>query len=156
MKAFFTGLLFGVILLGGGLWYYSETHPHSRSVTDDVKNAARDTRDFVADKIQSLNISTDSIKEEMSRFGQVVRNKAKEAGKVIADETADARITATIKAKLLADQNLSSLKISVSTTDGRVTLSGTASSPENIRKAIQLAWDTDGVKEVDSTLQVKE
>ena len=149
MKAFFTGLLFGVILLAGGLWYYNEKNPRAHSVTDDLKGAARDTKDFVADKIGSLNISPDNIKDEMSRFGQVVRNKAKEAGKVIADETSDTRITATIKGKLLADSALSVVKISVNTTDGRVTLSGTASSPENIRKAIQIAWDTDGVKEVD-------
>jgi osmotically-inducible protein OsmY len=36
-----------------------------------------------------------------------------------------------------------------------VTLSGSASSPENIRKAILLAMDTNGVREVVSTLQVK-
>jgi osmotically-inducible protein OsmY len=92
----------------------------------------------------------------MSRLGHVIRDKAHAAGKTIADDTADARITAAIKAKILADSALSVIKISVTTTDGRVTLSGTASSPENIRKAIQLAWDTDGVTEVVSTLQVKE
>ena len=41
-------------------------------------------------------------------------------------------------------------------TDGVVTLTGTGSSPENIRKAIQITMDTDGVHKVISTLQVKE
>jgi osmotically-inducible protein OsmY len=55
----------------------------------------------------------------------------------------------------VGDSALSVLNISVSTTDGRVTLSGTASSAEDIRKAMALAADTDGVREVASTLQVK-
>jgi len=47
------------------------------------------------------------------------------------------------------------LSISVSTTDGRVALSGTVSSPEKIAKAMQLAMGVNGVKQVISTLQIK-
>ena len=78
-----------------------------------------------------------------------------EAGHAIADATADARITAAIKAKLVASRDLSALNISVNTTAGVVTLSGHVSSPENISKAMLLAMETDGVREVISTLQVK-
>jgi hyperosmotically inducible protein len=85
-----------------------------------------------------------------------VRRKTADAGDVMADVAADARITAAIKGKLVADAGLSSLSISVSTTDGLVTMSGAASSPENIQKAVQLAWDTDGVHGVVSTIQVKD
>jgi len=67
----------------------------------------------------------------------------------------DARITARIKARFLADADLSALSISVNTTDGVVTLSGTVSSPENINKAMQLAIDLEGVREVISTLQAR-
>jgi osmotically-inducible protein OsmY len=56
----------------------------------------------------------------------------------------------------VADPDVSALSISVNTTGGVVTLSGTASSSENIRKAMQLAYDTDGVNQVVSTIQVKE
>ena len=49
----------------------------------------------------------------------------------------------------------SAVAISVSTTDGVVTLSGSASSPENIRRAMTLAYETDGVNQVVSTLLVK-
>jgi hypothetical protein len=156
MKAFFAGLIFGIIILGAVVWYYSDKNARAHAATEEFKSAARDTKDFVKEKLGSLNISTDNIKDEMSRLGHVFRDKAHAAGKTIADDTADGRITAAIKGKLLADADLSVIKISVTTTDGRVTLSGTASSPENIRKAIQLAWDTDGVTEVVSTLQVKE
>ncbi|HEX3987877.1 MAG TPA: BON domain-containing protein, partial [Verrucomicrobiae bacterium] len=73
----------------------------------------------------------------------------------ISDAAADARITAAIKAKLVGDPDLSAVAISVSTTDGCVTLSGSASSPDNIRKAMTLAYNTEGVNQVVSTLLVK-
>jgi len=57
---------------------------------------------------------------------------------------------------MLADRELSALSISVNTTEGVVTLSGTVSSSENVSKAMLLAMETDGVREVISTLQVKQ
>jgi osmotically-inducible protein OsmY len=85
----------------------------------------------------------------------VVRRAATEAGHAIADATADARTTGAIKAKLVASRDLSALNISVNTTAGVVTLSGAVASPEDISKAILVAMETDGVREVVSTLQVK-
>ena len=102
-----------------------------------------------------LHLRSEDIKDELARTGQVVRREASEAGQAIADATADARITAAIKAKLLASRDLSALNISVNTTAGVVTLSGFVPSPEHISKAILLAMETDGVREVVSTLQVK-
>src|SRR4029077_8547180 len=95
------------------------------------------------------------IKDELSRTGKVIREKTRQAGDAIADATANARITAAIKTKLVADSGLSAFKIDVDTTDGVVTLSGTVSSYEEIAKAINLALETDGVHKVVSTLQVK-
>ena len=60
-----------------------------------------------------------------------------------------------IKAKLALDKELSALGISVTTTDGRVTLSGNVPSTKHISKAMMLALETDGVREVSSTLKVK-
>src|SRR5207302_5909068 len=93
-----------------------------------IQNAARSAGDAIQDKLRSLNLRTNDIREELSRSGQVIRRKAGEAGKAIADATADARVTAAIKAKLVADSELSALSISVNTTDGVVTLSGTVPS----------------------------
>ena len=100
-------------------------------------------------------IKAEDVKQELARTGKVVRQKAREAGAAIADATADARMTAAIKAKLVADPDLSALKIGVNTTEGLVTLSGTVSSEEKIAKAMNLALSVDGVREVVSTLQVK-
>jgi hyperosmotically inducible periplasmic protein len=102
-----------------------------------------------------LHVRPEDIKDELARSGQVVRRAATEAGRAIADATADARTTAAIKAKLIATRDLSGLNISVNTTAGVVTLSGAVSSAEDISKAILVAMETDGVREVVSTLQVK-
>ena len=84
-----------------------------------------------------------------------MRKKAEQVGAVLADATADARITATIKAKLVKDPTLSALAISVNTTGGVVTLSGSVAGPEEIKQAMKLALETEGVREAISTLQVK-
>jgi hyperosmotically inducible protein len=102
-----------------------------------------------------LELRPEQIKDDLARTGRVVRRKARETGQAIADATADARVTTAIKAKLVANRELSALSISVNTTGGIVTLSGTVPSPEAIGKAMLLAMDTDGVSEVICTLQVK-
>jgi hyperosmotically inducible protein len=84
-----------------------------------------------------------------------VREKAKRAGAAVADAATNARITATIKTKLLTEPGLSGLSINVDTTDGFVTLSGTVSSPEQVARAVKIALETEGVYKVASTLQVK-
>jgi osmotically-inducible protein OsmY len=47
------------------------------------------------------------------------------------------------------------MKIDVDTTDGVVTLSGTVKSHEQIVRAMDIAYETEGVYKVVSTLQVK-
>ena len=89
------------------------------------------------------------------KYTAVVRRKAREIGEAAVDAALDARVTATIKAKLAADADLSAISIAVATTAGRVTLSGTVTSPELIGKAMTLALETDGVREVVSTIQIK-
>ena len=152
---FMLGLILGIILAGAGVWIYTERHHNATA--QDAKNRIESTFNGVKESVLTnwKNLRTDEIKEELARTGQVVRQKAQDFGHTVADATADARITATIKGKLLASPDLSALSISVSTTAGRVTLSGTVSSADKIREAMQLALDTDGVQGVVSTLQVK-
>ena len=150
-------LIVGMIVGAAGWWFLSsrEGQAHLHSAGDQLQNAARSARDAVEEKLRVLDLRTNDIKEELARTGQVIRRKARETGQAIADATADARTTAAIKAKLVRDPHLSALSISVNTTAGVVTLSGTVPSTEAISKAMLLAMDTDGVREVISTLQVK-
>jgi osmotically-inducible protein OsmY len=159
MRAFILGIIFGVVLTVAGLWYFGDRHAirvDTDNAGNSLKSAAVETKDYVAAKADSLNLSPADIKAEMERAGAIIRRKALDAGQAVSDAASDTRITASIKGKLVADPDLSALSISVSTTDGLVTMSGTSSSPGNIHKAVKLAWDTDGVRGVVSTIQVKE
>jgi osmotically-inducible protein OsmY len=158
MIRFIFGVLIGALIVAGAIWYFRappgkvtlEQEARDRIVSGaaEAGNAARST-------LQSLGLTPESIKEELARTGKVIRNKSEAVGHALADVAADARITTDIKAKFLADPGLSALSISVNTTAGCVTLSGTASTLENISKAMSLAYETDGVTQVISTLQVK-
>jgi hyperosmotically inducible periplasmic protein len=72
------------------------------------------------------------------------------------DETIDdATITARVKTALLNDPQIGGMKIDVDTTQGVVTMSGTVKSEAEAARAIQLAKQPLGVKDVKSMLQVK-
>jgi hypothetical protein len=150
-------LILGLLIGAGVVWYHSNSQARSRIQTagGKIEDAAKSARTTVQEKLRVLDLRTNDIKDELARTGQVIRRKAREAGQAIADATADARVTAAIKAKLVASHDLSALSISVNTTGGVVTLSGTVPSTEAIAKAMLLALETDGVTEVISTLQVK-
>jgi osmotically-inducible protein OsmY len=124
-------------------------------VNGQIKNSTQSLSDTVADNWHDLKLRTQDITNELAGTGQVIREKARAAGHAIADATVDPRTTAAIKGKLMADSGLSSLNISVNTTGGVVTLSGTVSSAEQVSKAMQIAMDSEGVSKVISTLQVK-
>lgn len=75
-------------------------------------------------------------------------------GKTVGETVDDAAITAQVKTKLLNDPDVGGLRIDVDTTKGVVTLSGIVKSKEEESKAVALARQVDGVKDVKSTLQV--
>lgn len=156
MKTFIV-LVLGIILGAAAVWFYSTYHndPRMQSARQKIENAAKTTRDAAQEKLNSLHLRPEDIKDELARTGLIVRRAASDAGQAIADATADARVTGAIKAKLVASRDLSALNISVNTTAGVVTLSGFVTSPEDISKAVLLAMETDGVSKVISTLQVK-
>jgi len=139
MKAFIA-LLVGLALGGAGVWLFL-THRNDPAVQSNLR---------------ALHLTTGEVQDELARTGQIVRRTALDVGRVVADATLDARITAAIKARFLADTHLSVLRISVNCTEGRVTLSGTVSSMADISRAMLIAMEADSsVREVVSTLQVK-
>jgi osmotically-inducible protein OsmY len=97
----------------------------------------------------------EDVRQELERTGLVIRQKAAQVGAFIAENTADARITGAIKARLLSEPGVSSMGIDVNTTGGLVTLAGTVNSHEEVAKAMRIALDTDGVVKVISTIQVR-
>lgn len=80
---------------------------------------------------------TGSVQERMSQAGQAI------------DDTA---ITTKVKAELAAQKEVDGSHISVTTTQGRVTLSGTVP-PTQIALAEEIVRQIDGVKDVENRLQ---
>jgi len=66
-------------------------------------------------------------------------------------ETGDAWITTKVKSEFTTTKGISSTDISVTTTNGVVTLTGTATSKHEKTKAVNVAKKVKGVKSVDAT-----
>jgi hyperosmotically inducible protein len=150
-------------LIGAGVHWYMTQPSHEvvanarenvRQSTTTVGENVREGAAKVGDKLKDT-FDSEKIKDELARTGKVVREKAHQAGEAIADATANARTTAAIKTKLVADTGLAAFKIDVDTSDGVVTLSGSVSSPEDIAKAMKIAMEQNGVHQVVSTLTIK-
>ena len=166
MKTFVIALIIGGILGAGIVWYVREkdaaespAQSQAGKTMDQIKEAVADTaasvRTAVDAKLDILHLKSDQIKEELAAKGKVVRNQTREWASGAQEATTDAAITAKIKGKYALDKDVSALNISVNTTEGIVTLSGTASNYEAIAQAMLLAMETEGVKQVVSTIQVK-
>ncbi len=156
MRLWFT-LILGAAIGAGAVWFFleSQSNPHRQTARRQTETNVKSPQNVIEEELRKLNLRPPDISNELARTGRVMRQKAQEASQAVADATADARVTASIKAKLVGDPDLSAWKISVNTTDGVVTLSGKVSSAKDIGTAILLAMQTEGVREVISTLQVK-
>jgi len=95
--------------------------------------------------------ATDHFKRGASEMAQGAKQAATEARNAVADST----ITAHVKARLAANQGLSSFKIHVSTTNGVVHLTGTVGSDAAKQLAGQVASKTDDVRVVVNEIKVK-
>jgi osmotically-inducible protein OsmY len=154
---FFLTLLVGIAIGIAAVWYFNHNKNNSQFATagQEIKSTAQNAGDALNDKLRSWKLDRASITNELASTGKVIREKTAAAGKALKDATADARVTAAIKAKYVKDSDLSAWDIHVSTSDGVVTLSGTVATPELIGKAMEEALDTDGAQQVISTVQVK-
>jgi osmotically-inducible protein OsmY len=163
---FLNGLIIGIILSAVGYWFIQDKarqHPESEQRYEDAASragaTASETAHNISDafkaKLETLDLRSDQIKDEMARTGKVVRRKAQNLGEKVEDAAADARTVTEIKAKYAADSDLSVWSISVSCHNGHVALSGTVPNAEGVGKAVALALQADGVEDVTSTLEIK-
>ena len=76
-------------------------------------------------------------------------------GKTAGENLDDATITASVKAKLVADKPVNLTRVDVDTNNATVYLNGTVETAEQKARAEQLAWQAKGVKSVINNLQVK-
>jgi hyperosmotically inducible periplasmic protein len=85
---------------------------------------------------------------DTEQAASTVQERVSQAGQAIED----AAITTKVKAELAAKKEVDGSGISVSTTHGRVTLSGSAP-PTQIAVAEEIARKVEGVKKVDNKLK---
>jgi len=98
--------------------------------------------------------------------GQVDTSRAREVGAKVGEKTADVAnraeaaltdgaLTAKIKSKMALDDLVRARTIDVSTTSGVVTLKGTVRSASEHVRAVQLAKETAGVRQVVDHLSIE-
>ena len=169
MKTAFIFFLLGAMAGAFALYLYQQPEPvaataahpgttlstKARATAEDVGASTLDTarrvKDSVSDKLAEWHLTSDDIKADLAKTGQVVRTKAAAAG----DRIGDARIVTVVKAKFVLDRDLSALDINIDCKDAEVVLNGVVATPDLIGRATALALDTDGVRLVTSRLKVK-
>ena len=77
------------------------------------------------------------------------------AAESVGEYVDDAKITASVKAKLTAEKAANFTKIGVETSNNVVSLTGEVDSKDQKEKAGKLAKQVNGVKRVDNKLQIK-
>jgi hyperosmotically inducible protein len=75
-------------------------------------------------------------------------------GKSTGQTVDDAEVTASVKAKLVADKASNLTRVNVDTTNGTVYLNGAVETAMTKARVEQLAWQAKGVKAVVNNLQV--
>jgi hyperosmotically inducible periplasmic protein len=100
--------------------------------------------------------------KQIDQTTQQASDKAKDLGTAVGDQIEsageywdDSTITAKIKEDIMSDPMLKVLDISVTTTNGIVTLSGSVDTVPSIDRAGQIAGLVKGVKSVENNLVVK-
>lgn len=100
---------------------------------------------------ERLDNTTSEARQDTAQAGNYAEQKTEQAGQAIDD----AAITTTIKAKLVADDELKAIDINVDTAQGVVTLTGAAPSPTAVERATVIARGVDGVTDVKNQLTIK-
>ena len=99
---------------------------------------------------EKLDNTIAETKQESKEAGNYVEQKTDQA----VQSVDDAAITTTIKAKLVADDELKAIDINVDTSGGVVTLTGAAPSTTAVERATTIAKSVDGVASVKNELTV--
>jgi len=110
----------------------------------DNQNAGQDAGKKIDQTIEKIEIKIDDASQQME-----------DASEKATVNVADATITTKIKAAFLAESTIKSLDITVSTTEGVVTLTGAVDSLEASQKAAEIAGVVSNVKQVNNQLVIQ-
>ncbi|HZF11870.1 MAG TPA: BON domain-containing protein [Thermoanaerobaculia bacterium] len=130
-------------------FHNAEAERHLNQAGEHLGQGARELGAAVAQGAQSVGKQIGpAAREAGQQLQQGARDLGHEVKEKVGPALSDAAITASIKAKLLADSDLKGTSIDVTTDGGEVTLSGRASTPGQKAKAEKVAVETTGVRRV--------
>jgi hyperosmotically inducible protein len=138
---------------------------HPTAPTTGVGDAARGMGEATR---EGASKAGEEIKEGASKVGEEIKEGADKVGDAAkrgadraedmaregASKVGDAGLTAAVKAKMLADDDVRGLAIDVDTSNGVVTLTGNVKSATEKAEAVRIARGTDGVKSVNDNLTI--
>jgi hypothetical protein len=101
--------------------------------------------------VGTTGVNTEKAREVGAKVGETAATAAEQGRHAINDGAT----TAKIKAKMALDDTVKALDIDVDTTGTTVTLSGVVGSEAQKTRALQLARETDGVKQVVDNIRVR-
>jgi hyperosmotically inducible protein len=95
-----------------------------------------------------------AARETARDIGKAVAAGAKDVGARVGEVVEDGALTAKIKSKMALDDYVKARSINIDTADGVVRLTGTVETQQERERAVRLARETEGVKEVRDAIVV--
>lgn len=131
----------------------------TENAVDKTKEAARGAVDKTKEVAATAAARTERAVENAGERTDTAAAKTGDAGERMANRTgaavSDTAITTKVKAGLFKEPELKALDIKVETERGVVMLSGFVESKAEADRAVRLAKEVEGVKEVKSAIKVK-
>ena len=109
------------------------------------------TSDEPARSVGTTGVDAQKAREVGAKVGERTAEAAGQARRALSDGT----VTAKIKAKMALDETVKALDIDVDTVGTTVTVSGVVGSEAQRQRALALARETEGVKQVVDQLRVR-
>ena len=154
----------------------AEVNAKAQTAGDKIDHAAERAKEQLSEAAKktevAVNEGAEKLKPQLKEAGAELKPKLEAAGDKLeaaaqktgeqissathTAESSDAGITASIKAKYVADPNLSALKIDVDTQGGVVNLNGLVKDDAARQRAEQIASSVKGVSSVKNHLTVKQ
>lgn len=122
---------------------------------NDADPEVAETREAVGEAGQAVGTAGQTAAERGREAGAEIGARAGQAAEQAQRALADGSLTAKIKAKMGLDDTVKALNLNVDTVGGVVTVKGVVHSEAEKQRALQLARETEGVKQVVDQLTVR-
>ena len=143
-------ILVVVIVVAAAAFFLGYRWGGGRPQTTTTSEPAARQDPAVATRGDRVDTTRDRARAAGAEIGEKVAVGAQKAGETLEE----AALTAKVKSKISLDDTLDGSRISVTTDDSRVTLTGTVINETQHRRALDLARETEGVATVVDHLSV--